>query len=209
MIYFTADLHLGHKNILAYCKRPWATIEEHDEAILQNWRDTVSDDDLVYVLGDVTLGSIKKYAERLRDLPGEKRLIAGNHDAVLDHLTAGIIGVLHAAGFSHAAMYDEIENANFIGWDCNESVVLSHFPSEGESNPERADRFAAMRPIDDGRIILCGHVHDQWRRKGMNINVGVDVRDYRPVSATTLWLDVQAARLERRKTNGIVKARSV
>lgn len=190
MIYFTADLHLGHKNILAYCNRPWATIEEHDEAILQNWRDTVKDGDLVYVLGDVVMGSIKKYTDRLRALPGEKRLIAGNHDAVWsgNHSSTDYrqAGKLRQAGFVSISQYDKIGNANFLGWDSNEEVLVSHFPSEGESVNGRPDRFIEYRPRDTGQIILCGHIHDQWVLRGNNINVGIDVWDYKPVSADTL-----------------------
>ena len=189
-IWFTADLHLGHKNILEYCNRPWETIEEHDAAILQNWHDTVKDGDLVYVLGDVVMGSIKKYAERLDALPGQKHLIAGNHDRIW----RGIEGwsdkknydAMIAAGFTSWAQANRISNANYLGWDYNDPVRLDHFPSEGESVAGKPDRFAEYRPHDHGYIILCGHVHDQWVTTGFNINVGVDVRNYRPVSAVEL-----------------------
>lgn len=189
-IWFTADLHLGHKNILKYCNRPWQTIEEHDAAILANWKETVGENDLVFVLGDIVMGSIKKYADRLAELPGEKRLVCGNHDAVwMGHessRTASDYKALARAGFHSISQYDVIANANYLGWDSNRIVHLSHFPSEGESVDGRPDRFEEYRPTIAGRIILCGHVHDQWVRKGNNINVGVDVWGYRPVNASTL-----------------------
>ncbi len=34
-IWFTADFHLGHKNIIRYCNRPFETVEEMNQAILE------------------------------------------------------------------------------------------------------------------------------------------------------------------------------
>ncbi len=53
MVYFTADLHLGHNSIIQSCNRPFSSVEEMDETIIGNWNSRVSDVDEVYVLGDV------------------------------------------------------------------------------------------------------------------------------------------------------------
>ena len=34
--YFVSDLHLSHKNILKYDNRPFNSIEEHDQSIINN-----------------------------------------------------------------------------------------------------------------------------------------------------------------------------
>ncbi len=44
------------------------------------------------------------------------------------------------------------------------------------------DRFPEYRPIDNGKVLLHGHVHERWLTNGKQINVGVDVWDYAPVS---------------------------
>lgn len=76
--YFSADPHAGHTNILKYCNRPFATIEEHDEELIRQWNLTVGDNDTAYILGDVTLGSdADKYLCRLA---GKIRIIPGGHD---------------------------------------------------------------------------------------------------------------------------------
>jgi len=33
--FFTADSHFGHKNVMKLCNRPWDSIEEHDEALIE------------------------------------------------------------------------------------------------------------------------------------------------------------------------------
>lgn len=52
MIYFTADTHFGHYNVIRFCDRPFASAEEMDEAMIQNWNDRVTGNDTVYILGD-------------------------------------------------------------------------------------------------------------------------------------------------------------
>lgn len=76
---FISDLHFGHKNILAFDNRPFKTIEEHDQAIIDNWK-VVNPDDDVWILGDISWHSAEKTAEILRRLGGRKHICVGNHD---------------------------------------------------------------------------------------------------------------------------------
>lgn len=85
-IFFTADHHFSHQNsrgtgIIDYCKRPFKTIEEHDEVLIRNWNRTVGKHDQVWYLGDFMFGrDIEKISKRLKELNGTKFLIPGNHD---------------------------------------------------------------------------------------------------------------------------------
>ena len=65
MIYFTADLHLGHKSIIQYCNRPFSSLEEMDNTLIDNWNKVVNNSDGVYLLGDFAWKDHENYAKRL------------------------------------------------------------------------------------------------------------------------------------------------
>lgn len=81
--FFTADSHWSHANILGYCNRPFATIEEMNETLIRNWNTVVNCTDTVYHLGDFAWNhSGSKYDTRniRRRLNGNILFIRGNHD---------------------------------------------------------------------------------------------------------------------------------
>ena len=49
MIYFTADTHFGHENVIRFCGRPYATDAEMDEALIENWNSRVKGNDTVLI----------------------------------------------------------------------------------------------------------------------------------------------------------------
>ena len=73
---FSSDAHLGHK--LAATKRGFSSVERHDEAVISSYKDVCTKRTHLWLLGDVsfTVGGL----ERLRELPGKKILVRGNHD---------------------------------------------------------------------------------------------------------------------------------
>lgn len=79
-IWFTADTHLGHANIIRHCARPFASVVEMDAAIATAWNAVVRADDDIYHLGDFSFRSASSPDTYLRRLSGRKHLIHGNHD---------------------------------------------------------------------------------------------------------------------------------
>lgn len=75
---------MGHKNIISF--EPFRlgetveTVEEHDNLLEDRWKSVVGRSDTVYVLGDVAFS--KAGLERIREWPGRKVLIMGNHDTI-------------------------------------------------------------------------------------------------------------------------------
>lgn len=82
--FFAADTHFGHRGVCKFLKddgsklRPWDTIEEMDEALVENWNKVVKPDDKVYVAGDVVIN--RRALPILARLNGKKHLCKGNHD---------------------------------------------------------------------------------------------------------------------------------
>lgn len=183
--WFTADLHLGHRNIIDYCNRPFQNTRHMNFTLAERWTEKVMPDDEVYVLGDLALGSIDDSLLVAKSLPGHKFLVPGNHDRcwpggkstwvtwIPRYEEAGFEVLLHSPG-------DTVPVGEFR---------TCHFPPTGEGRPGHEDRFSAWRPTDGP--ILHGHVHDAWKTKGEWINVGVDVWDYAPVSEETLSRQAQ------------------
>src|SRR3990167_7246288 len=81
MIYFTADLHFGHKNIITFCNRPFAGTQEMNRALIDNWNSRVQKSDEVYLLGDVSFAAAEYTKHMLEQLNGKIYLIKGNHDS--------------------------------------------------------------------------------------------------------------------------------
>lgn len=79
-IYFAADLHLFHKNIIQLENRPFNCLEEMHECIINNWNKKISKLDKALILGDLTFGNQKDSLKVIERLNGNKYLIKGNHD---------------------------------------------------------------------------------------------------------------------------------
>jgi calcineurin-like phosphoesterase family protein len=82
--YVISDLHLGHRNIIHYCRRPFSSSDEMDEVLIRNWNCRVGPEDEVFYLGDLCHGKHAAPAsDYLSRLNGRIHIIAGNHDAAI------------------------------------------------------------------------------------------------------------------------------
>lgn len=77
--FFTSDQHFGHLRIIELCKRPYKTIHEMHEALVENWNAKVAAQDTVYILGDFSFSPLLA-TEMVGRLHGLKQFIRGNHD---------------------------------------------------------------------------------------------------------------------------------
>lgn len=83
-VFFTGDQHFGHENVIRFDNRPYSSVEEMDEALINKWNNKVAPGDIVYVLGDLIWKTKNGTADDLlKKLNGQKILMKGNHDRFL------------------------------------------------------------------------------------------------------------------------------
>jgi calcineurin-like phosphoesterase family protein len=174
MIYFTADTHFSHRNIIDCVNRPFKTVEEMDQTILDNINKTVFSSDTLYILGDFTCwGSYTKCMKYRSKIHCENiHLILGNHDR-------RFIFNGKESPFESEKDYYEIRKFDRL-------FCLSHYP------------MLSWNGRDRGSIMLHGHIHSNERSNGINkwqgikrYDVGVDANGYTPVSIDFLeyWFE--------------------
>jgi len=159
MIFFTSDTHFGHGGALGFYRRPFASVGEMEEAMVARWNETVGPGDEVWHLGDFAIQPKPGRVEALLErLNGTKRLVAGNNDPP---------GTREAAGWASVADYAELELDGT-------RLVLCHYP------------FRAWNGMAKGAVNLHGHSHGRGKPLPRQIDVGVDVWGFRPMSLAAL-----------------------
>lgn len=196
-IFYTGDLHLGHQLVAderadraglvlpAVYRTPEETAEIvvkwHDHTLAKNWDKVVSHDDTVIVVGDISAGGggvCRNALAWLKERPGRKRLIAGNHDPVHG---------MHRDAFKHYARFAEVfESVETFARIRVEgvAVMVSHFPYDGDHS--EVDRHTQYRLRDEGLPVIHGHTHStekfsESQRGSRQVHVGVDAWGMAPV----------------------------
>lgn len=170
-VFVTSDLHFGHDNIIKYCNRPFRNAEEMGEHIIKEWNRRVSDEDTVYLLGDVAMGpkssNIHYVISRLSRLKGTITVVLGNHDMPVPKFkNKGLIAALSESQvnnvFIAAGLYSHIAEVD------GEYFFMSHFP-DSTDRPSNA-------------IHLHGHAHTEFASSNITqslrdrkFDIGVDM----------------------------------
>lgn len=81
-VYLISDLHLDHANIIDYCDRPFDTLDEMNETLIDNWNRVVEPDDLVYFGGDLAMAEESTALMWADQLDGNFIFLDGNHDDI-------------------------------------------------------------------------------------------------------------------------------
>ena len=165
-VWFTADTHFRHRNIMILDHRPFKSLEEHDEELVKRWNEKVKPGDTVYHLGDFCFSGIGRSVEFKDRLNGNIILIKGNHDGGMTRMRKVFPDV-------HKTLVIEFHGRK---------VRLSHRPRRDWAEYERKVE-EGMAPPNDGLWLLHGHTHLGGRKvHERQINVNVIFWDYYPVS---------------------------
>jgi calcineurin-like phosphoesterase family protein len=176
-IWFTADTHFGHENVIQYCQRPYSSVSDMDEQLIENWNHSVQPDDTIYHLGDFTLlgkDPAKSYLNRLK---GKIHVVPGGHD----HRWIGKENYSSVTGHPvHIIPPLQTIKVALPDSDQSQLIVLCHY---------------SLRVWDRshyGSWHLYGHSHGNLPSLENSLDVGVDCWEYSPVS-----LEVIASKLIR------------
>ena len=147
-----SDLHLGNLGSARAFDRPFRTVREMDQAMMDAWYELVGRTDTIICLGDATVdGSVlAHHQEWWREAPGTKLLVLGNHD--LNR------AALREAGFTM--------QCSLALCATDPPLALSHYP---------------LRQIPVGAINLHGRLHEGTEPTRRHINLAVEQTDYSPV----------------------------
>jgi len=165
-VHFTSDCHFHHRRIIEYSNRPFASVEDMNQQMIQRWNKQVKREDTVYHLGDFAFCDIEKIRSILSQLNGTKHFINGNHDKQIKQNRNSLI----ADGLVKSIKdYDEI----YVN---NQFIVLFHYP------------MVTFNKGHHGAWALHGHCHGSVVAPGKQVDVGVDATfitgkaEYRPFS---------------------------
>lgn len=152
-IFFTADTHFGHGNIITYCKRPFKDFMEQDEAMIERFNSVLRPGDLLFHLGDVSWSNYEigsKFLSRLKTK--EVNLILGNHDK---------------ENRMKEFPFRSISEIKSITIE-QQQVILCHYA------------MRTWRNKGHGAFQLYGHSHGQLSGLGRQMDVGVDCNNFYP-----------------------------
>lgn len=179
-IWFFSDPHYGHKNIVRGVSdwikdkpqninklRDFDTLEEHNEALIQNINSLIKHDHIVYCLGDWAFGgheNVKKFRDRLecRNI----HLILGNHDQHIEPTDSQYRELFSSV--SHKVELDLSIKANISGKFGKQKFFLSHYSHQ------------VWNKSHHGSIHLFGHSHGSLKGIGRSMDVGVDTHNLYP-----------------------------
>jgi len=172
-VFVIGDTHFLHENIIKYTGRP----ENFNRLIVENWNSVVSEDDLVFHLGDFSAG-IKGRYELLANignmLNGEKVLIRGNHDH-----------------FSEDRYINEFGFTSVFDYLAIRDVLLTHYPLEitEYSKPKEIQRVKSMIGFMKNQklnFVVHGHTHNRDVSVPGHYNCSVEQINFTPIELEVL-----------------------
>ncbi len=158
-IYFTSDSHYSHFNICSgtskwpnlFNCRKFDTIEQMNQVIVDNINNKVSEDDILYHLGDWSFGSVYNVISFRKQIKCKNiHLFLGNHDK---HIRKNKDNI--QSFFLSVQDYGEITIEN-------QRMILMHYP------------IASWSGINRGSWMSFGHCHSKYQGQGKTLDVGID-----------------------------------
>jgi calcineurin-like phosphoesterase family protein len=175
-IYFSADLHLSHHNIISYADRPFKTALEMNNILIDNFNACVRQNDDVYILGDFSFSrDIEEIKDQINMLNGFKYLVLGNHDREI---------AKHISEFTKPGLFVKVVD-NYVVKHNHEKIFCSHYSHRVWNGSHHSVQHC------------FGHSHGSLPPFGKSVDVGIDSpwvtgkKEYRPFSVDEITLFMQ------------------
>jgi calcineurin-like phosphoesterase family protein len=162
--FFTSDTHFGDDRFNLFY-RPFKTVQEQENYIVEKWNSVVGPEDEVYHVGD--FATTDEGLEVVKRLNGRITLIRGNYDdpRPIEKLNELFHDVMTSMSI-------------WVGGDGGEYVKLNHYPEKAESE----------------MFNIVGHIHGLWKVQRNMINVSTDAWHFTPVSEDEIIFAMTAVR---------------
>ena len=180
-IFLTSDMHFGHNREFIWKARGYSSIEEMNEDYVDKWNSVVSDEDDVYILGDLMLGEPSNI-EYIKRLKGKFHIVLGNHDTA-----------------TRQRLYADLPNVVEMNWAImlnyrKYHFFMTHFPCM-TGNLEREN-------LHQMTLNLYGHTHQTtnfFEDRPYMYHVGVDSHYGYPINLDVI-IDAMKAKVEECKS---------
>lgn len=177
-VWFTSDTHFGHRNVLQFCSRPFDSVKDMETRLIENWNKLVSDQDVVFHLGDFSWWDSNKEIKKICSKLKAKQiyLVPGNHD-----LDKGWREVPDRVTILSSVVQLWIRDSQ-----TNELIfkaILSHYPlmtwnKREEGVPNLHGHLHGLKGEGrDGKANPDAELSYHWNQ----LDVGVDCWQYKPV----------------------------
>ena len=161
-VFFTADTHFDHENIIKYSNRPFISAAQMTEQMISMWNDRVMPGDIVFILGDVCFGSFSKLQDIIKKLNGTKHLCLGNHDKEITK------NYIEATKLFASISRDREISIRLNGAKYN--ITLNHYAQ------------LVWNKSHHGALHFWGHSHNGIPPHSQGCDVGADSCGYCPTS---------------------------
>lgn len=165
--YWTSDLHFFHKTIIEHANRPFANTEEMNTVLVDNINSVVTNNDELYILGDLSFGKPQQTLEIVQVLKGKKHLVLGNHDKELKRKKD-----IFLPYFEFIGDYLEVKEQDNTCKGGSRLIVMCHYP------------MVSWNKAHWGSYMLHGHCHGNLNHLNASTtryDVGVDNNNYMPI----------------------------
>lgn len=184
-VLFTADEHYGSERHLFLSKRPFTSVAEADETMVNRFNKIADDDTLTFHIGDFgDFGMVKL-------LKGQHILICGNYDNDVKGTTVkGFVGLT-----TGQYCFNQVDTNTLFGFiglvnlvhmpvDC---VMTKHNDVLCDASRRNQDGFNSLTDMIVNPVYnLFGHIHGLRKITKYGLNVGVDANNYSPVTCDTV-----------------------